>query len=217
MNLGEVLDIFNLVIADKAPDSEDMTPERFTTLLKYANKKHFTAAVDKKKWNSLRPFTVVLGADGTMSLKIEKDGTAALPDDYVEHKSSRHQYLKNGQVKHSVVRKIDDQKWDHVHQSAIEKPTRRHPYLNVKDDYIRVAPADLRYIIFTYIRKPVDPVFVADYETYGFPVYDEDNSTELEWDDENVLDIIFIMLREFGVIATIEDVQAAAASKAQKK
>ena len=88
--------------------------------------------------------------------------------------------------------------------------------LNIMDDYVRVAPADLRNVIFTYIKDTTDPVFGVSWDA-GFPEYDPDSSTELEWNDENVLDIIFIMVKEFGVIATLQDVQNAAAKTAQKK
>ena len=215
MNLGEVFDIFNLVIADKAPDSEDLTAERFTTLLQYANKKHFNAAVDKKKWSSLRPFTVVLGMDGTMALPIDSDGIAQLPADYFDHLSTRHQYLRNGEVKHSQVREVDDEKFDQMLTSFIEKPTKLHPILNIKSDYIRFAPSNLRYAIFAYIKEPTDPVFGVDY-TAGYPKYDASTSTELEWDNENILDIIFIMAKEFGAIITIEQIQEAAQQKTKK-
>ena len=99
--------------------------------------------------------------------------------------------------------------------SYIEKPTLRHPILNIKKDYIRFAPVSLRYVIFTYLREPVKPIFVADYSA-GYPEYDPDNSTELEWDDENIFDVIFLMVKQFGVIITIEDVKAAAAQKPKK-
>ncbi len=215
MNLDEVLDIFNLVIADKAPDSEDMTPERFTVLLQYANKKHFVAAVDKKKWDSLRPFTVVLGENGTMALSIAEDGTGVLPDGYVDHISTRHQYLKNNKIKHSQVREVDNEKYDAMLVSNIEKPTKRYPILNIQDKHIRVAPKNLRYVIFTYVEDPIDPVFGVNYDA-GYPKYDADLSTELLWNDENILDVIFIMVKEFASIATLEDVQNAASQKAKK-
>ena len=215
MNLSEVLNIFNLVIADKTPDSEDMTPERFTVLLQYANKKHFVAAVDKKKWDSLRPFTVVLGENGTMALAIAEDGTATLPADYIDHISTRHQYLKNNKVKHSQVRQVDNEKYDAMLVSNIEKPTKRYPILNIQDKHARFAPANLRYVIFTYVKDPIDPVFGVNYNA-GYPQYDASLSIELLWNDENILDIIFIMIREFGVIATLQDVQNAAAQNVKK-
>jgi len=215
MNLGEVLDVFNLVIADKAPDSEDMTPERFTTLLQYANRKHFIAAVDKKKWDSLRPFTVILGENGTMALPVSEDGTATLPSDYVDHISSRHQYLKGTEVKHTPVREVDNEKYDYMLSSHVEKPTKRYPILNIQEDHLRVAPKNLRYIIFTYVGDTNDPVYGVSYYE-GFPQYDASQSTELLWNDENILDIIFIMAKEFGAIVTIEQVQQAAAQKSKK-
>ena len=58
---------------------------------------------------------------------------------------------------------------------------------------------------FTYIKFPTKPVFAYTI-TNGYVEYDSVNSVELEWDEVNQLDILYILLSDLGVVATKADV-----------
>jgi len=50
-------------------------------------------------------------------------------------------------------------------------------------------------LYFVYLKLPQKPVFSVSYDR-GFAEYDPTNSTELEWNDMNILDIVSILINE---------------------
>lgn len=216
MNLNEILNIFNLILGDRLPHWEDLTPERFTDLLKNESIKLFELEIDREKIGNLRPFKRVMGGNDVMPMVISKDGTAEIPDSYKKCISIRHHFLDGGIEKDKICRMVDDQLWDILASSATEFPTKNYPIANEQNGYIRFLPVNLRYVVFTYFKYPVDPVF-AYTAADGYIEYLPSTSTELEWDLSGQIVLIQMMAKTMGVKISVPDVEKVVEQKSIKK
>lgn len=81
------------------------------------------------------------------------------------------------------------------------------------DTYLQFYPADVGRVEFTYLRKPIDPVWNFTVVN-GRPVYDPTTSVDLEAPDEAVDEIAMIALSLFGI--NIRDQELISFSEAQK-
>ena len=216
MNLNEILNTFNLIIGDRLPHWEDLTPESFTDLLHNESIKLFEQEIDREKIGNLRPFKSVMGEDDVMPMIITEDGTADVPGNYKKCISIRHRFLDDGVKKDKICRMVDDQLFDILASSATEYPTKNYPIANEQSGYIRFLPIDLRYVVFSYFKYPVAPVFAYTIDR-GFIEYVEANSTELEWDLSGQIILIQMMAKTIGVKVSVPDVEKVIEQQTVKK
>jgi hypothetical protein len=107
----------------------------------------------------------------------------------------------------TLVNIVDDAQYQDLIGHQIEYPDRDHVIVNFKSNFIRCEPKDIRYLNFTYVAKPTPVVF--GYKTdRGFVEYDSASSTELLWNDQNIIQIIILVLQSFGVVASQQEVQS---------
>ena len=209
MNLNEILNTFNLLIGDKLPNREDLTPERFEELLKVASLSHFEKEVDREHWGNLRPFRVSMGDDYTQPLVIDSDGHADIPTGFRKAISMIYKYQDGSKIREKVCRIVDDELYDELTASATEYPTLNYPICNIQDGYFRFRPRNLRYMSFVYVKYPTDPHFAYTIDR-GFVEYDPDNSVELEWDENNQISVIETMVKSLGMSVSRQEVEQAA-------
>ena len=143
--------------------------------------------------SDLEPFKVIMG-DKTMELKV-KDGYATQPDNYYFPSTMRLRVVKSVVESWRKVDILSDQEFDNRISSALLQPNLRYPACNFQAGVIRVAPRTIRSLYFVYLKLPQKPVFSVSYDR-GFAEYDPTNSTELEWNDMNILDIVSILINE---------------------
>ena len=87
------------------------------------------------------------------------------------------------------------------------KPTEKDLAAYIIKDGLQVFPATVTPIHVLYYRKPVEPVFVTKVNAATHELeYDHVLSTELEWDDGNKLDIMHMILLDFGINISRGDV-----------
>jgi len=90
--------------------------------------------------------------------------------------------------------------------NPITKPTTEH-YIGMiseaveEENYYMSITPHVTFIYLIYIRAINDPVLALKLEN-GIMVYDDENSTELEWDSEYHIDIIRLILKYLGVPET---------------
>lgn len=88
-----------------------------------------------------------------------------------------------------------------------KKPTEEYPAAIVVAKGLKIWPNTVTSATVLYYKKPKDPVFATTVNADGELVYDAANSTELEWRDENKLDIIHLIMQDLGVNIEKQDLQ----------
>lgn len=151
----------------------------------------------KKISDDLRVFKVLT------DLTIDTNGQGLIPDNYIHATSMRFNYITQGsnkaisQVERPIVEVDDDKLGDRL-ISEIVAPTKKHVIATFYNTYIQYHPKDLVKVKFTYLRRPNDAVW-AFTTTNGRPVYDVDNSTDLEWPDDTHNEIVIRTLSLVGI------------------
>ena len=192
MDLNQIRNIITNFI------QRDWVPEQLTSELNYAQLRYFPIAVKMEK--DLHQFKVKKG-EGTPPLYVT-GGVATIPSDYQEFISMN---VPSGGSNYRV-RKCDSELFDYLRESPIEFPTSAYPICRFTGTQIQFLPADILYVNFVYYKKPPIPVY--GYTTsHGFLEYNASTSTQLDWDEQDQIAIIQIMLQDLGVIATAEQIR----------
>ena len=167
--------------------------------------------IDKVITSDLEPFKVIMG-DKTPELKV-KDGYADIPGDYYYPSTMRLRLVKKGVQSWRNVDILPDKEFNKRMTSSLLQPSLRYPCANFQAGVIRVEPRTVHSLYFVYLRLPVKPVYAVKY-IRGFAEYDAAKSTELEWNDINILDIISILLNELlQVQISMQEIQQIATKK----
>ena len=207
MNLNEV----RYIIA-KFTDKLD-APEEFDVRLNFGQAKNFSVQWEKimatppelRDFSAIRPFKVIMGGQYPPLVlnKGNQYSYAELPTDYFGKESGTVFY--GGEEK--PVEFLEDAEFDLRKRNYIEIPTAEYPIGNIQSNFIRFLPKTLQTVNFSYIHTPKSVHFA--YKTdRGFIEYDPDNSSELLWDDEQVVNIIMYVLQDLGIEATPEQIKA---------
>jgi len=192
MNLDRIRDIIvNFV-------QRDWESEQFTSELHFAQMKYFDIMLSAGK--DLQQFIVKMG-EGNPPMMVSS-GWANLPTDYFRFISATVQTGSN----YVRVRPCDVEQFDYLRQSPIEYPTSDYPILRIIDDRVQFLPADVLYVNFIYYRVPTAPVW-GDTISGGVSVYDAATSTELDWDEDDQIGIIQILLQDLGVIVSQDQIR----------
>jgi len=224
MNLHEISQTIALILGAYEPTQAPPTRQEFSLLLKVNNLKHFKQKtglpeqyqpgmplpaqvfeITQKMTQDLRRFKVFMGKKGTAPLMLDTNGYADVPSDMYYPSSFTYQYFTSFKDRWRTVDVLTDEEYDKRLGSAVEQPTKYWPVCNFQKDFIRFVPIDMQYINFNYIRYPVDPEYVMKLEN-NIPEYDAANSTELEWDETNQIDIMMLVLVDLGMFLKREDI-----------
>lgn len=144
--------------------------------------------------HDLEPFKRTKGWKDEPALSVDSDGFILLPSDYFYYSSMIH--TANGVRRHFEF--MPDEEFEKRIGDPLIGPNERNPIANIQFGYIRIAPTTITEVSMTYIKRPDKPVY-ATKTVNGYREYDPVNSVELEWDDVNRLDIIYIMLYDLGI------------------
>ena len=217
MNLGELFDLAGFIVQDIDPEKQ-VSPPEFELALKAANIKHFkqkiglpeeyqpgmplprqVPEITMKITEDIRPFKVFMGrgAGANATPLSVDDGYATIPDDYYYPLSMVYRWVKDGAIVRRNIDIVDDLEWGNRISDPLTKGTKKNPICNYQATEIRFQPDSILFVDFTYLRMPNEPVFATKYDD-GYVQYDAANSTELEWDDINQLDILYKTLTDLG-------------------
>jgi hypothetical protein len=92
-------------------------------------------------------------------------------------------------------------------KSPTKTPTKEYPAAIVITEGLKIWPATVTKATVMYYKKPKEPVFKTKVDNEGYLVYDAAGSTELEWRDENKLDILHLIMQDLGVNIEKQDLQ----------
>lgn len=224
MNLHEISQTIALILGDYEPTQATPTRQEFSLLLKINSLKHFKRKmglpeqyqpgmplpaqvfeITEKLSQDVRRFKVFMGKKDTAPLMLDTNGYADVPSDMYYPSSFTYRYFTASKNRWRTVDVLTDEEFDRRLGSVVEQPTKYWPVCNFQRDFIRFAPVDMQYINFNYIRYPVDPIYAVKKDDF-ITVYDAANSTELEWDDINQIDIMMLVLVDLGMFLKREDI-----------
>ena len=223
MNLEEWRIVCNNLISQKGA-GVNIVPEQWELMLHVAQLKHYkrklglpeeyrpgqpmpTQAfeITKRISDDLSPFMVEIGRNGQLPLPVSAQGEATLPADFFYPTGILYNLITPKGIKPKNVPLLTDKEWNETMSSQIIKKTKQYPIANIKNGYIRFAPLNLQFVDFTYLREPVRPVY-AFTNTGGLMQYDNANSVQLEWDELNQLDIMYMLLGDLGVVVSKKEI-----------
>ena len=218
MNLQQTIQVAALLAGDKGADIS-ITPESIALLLKIASLKHFrrklgmpeqyspgmplpqqVTEISQENKQALRPFLVMRGDYGGNPIAVNTvSGYADIPQGccYISTLSYK-RLIKGTTIKEKSIELVTDTQWIDRVSSALIYPNYEYPIANIQKNFILFIPRDLRRVNMIYYRWPTAPVY-ATINTRGYAEYDPDNSVDLEWDEDNQIDIIYILLADLAI------------------
>jgi hypothetical protein len=105
-------------------------------------------------------------------------GDAQVPDDFVHEVG----YISaNGKQ----VKRVTHAQLAKKLQSALTPVTVDYPVCVFYSTFIRFYPTTLTNVYMTYLKKPVEPLYAFTVSS-GRPVYDDDNSIDVEWGQDDI-------------------------------
>jgi hypothetical protein len=105
-------------------------------------------------------------------------GSATLPSDFVRETG----YISaNGRT----VKRVTHAQLSKRLESKLTPPTSNFPICVFYSTSIKFYPTTLTNVYMTYLKKPIQPEY-AYTVVNGRPVYDDDNSIDVEWGDDDI-------------------------------
>lgn len=133
------------------------------------------------------------GKNGVEALKVV-NGLASFPSDYFYPVEAEYQYVENSgsgsTQKVSPVEILPYSSFSNRKRSPVLKPTVKYPMATIKGGGIEVLPVQVTRLVFTYLRKPVSPLFQYTIDSNDNIIYDSINSVEFEWPDHMYPDVV---------------------------
>ncbi len=138
-------------------------------------------------------------------VSLDSRGVFKKPDNYLHmnYMSFNKTYLEDGETKVEVkgvdiVRDNELPKFlgSHIYKKSLKR--RNYIMATIGDNEIRLYPNDIHRVNFSYLRKPIDPVWAFTL-VGGRPVYDPVSSVDLEAPDEAVNEIVMMALSYLGI------------------
>jgi hypothetical protein len=203
MTVNEILQWVNFRL-NKSQTGNTLNQSEFNTCLAWGNLEYFKIkyglpeeyppgmplprqawAVTQENIDALSPFLKGKGGRDFAPLKLDNNGRADIPSDYVHYSSIRY-----GKVPVDVV--SNDVYGDRLN-SPITYGSKRYPFVTFYAGYMEFSPIDLGYVNFDYLRLPSTPIWGATIVNDQY-VYNPNTSVQLEWSDIYHLDIANLIL-----------------------
>ena len=207
MNLGQILDYVNFIL-NKHQSGNTLNADEFNLCLQYANVEYFRVLVGlpeqyqpgvaipkiaaeqtEKIASALRLVNVWLGAPGTTQLPTQK-GLAKLPTDYVQYTGIMYQ---NPKGEYKQVEVLGDQFIADRLQSKLKAPSLKYPIAHIYGSHILIYPNTISKVHFKYYRLPIKPFYAVTVQD-DVEVYDPSKSTQLEWPEVEINNIVPFIL-----------------------
>lgn len=217
MNLQDVFDFINFII-NKEQSGKYITPREFTLLLRHANFKYFkkyydvpeeyqvgqplsriqwelTTTAKKRLARFMTSATVVYGdvpqtPDAT-TIYIDTNGVGTYPTNMF--------YYDFFATASGIGRFVKSYEFESIKTNPVTFPTASRPIATWREQQIHFASGDAQITQFHYLRYPNTPNYAFTVSAADVVTYDPDNSTELDWDEESIWDIIQMILEDAGM------------------
>lgn len=248
INLGTLYDRL-FVLSNKDQSGNTFTPTQMNTSLPYVLYKYLKVKyglpeqpgspqafeIVQKITDDIKELKVWMGGPDKPMLQLNSKGRVSFPEDYwhpaslfyVQSKKNSCGDFVNKERRIQIV--TEDERVTRLSDS-LTKPTMTNPICCLYSNYIQFYPVELRFVHFTYLRKPEDPYF--DYDIVNdevvflpagathvnssvLPAGTLSRTVELPLPDDAYEDIVNIMLADLGL--SIRDAWAYQAGEVRKQ
>lgn len=193
MDLQDLWYMFQF-IAEREGYGKEIVLEQFNAILKFADRELRNQLYGNENsengFETSKKRTSSLRFSKTSSTVALTAGSGNLPADYFQTSSIRY-----GNVK---VWEVTDDGYTERLDNAVLSPTAEYPIAKIGDGIITVYPTSIVSITLDYLKHPTSPQLVLKSEN-GIYVYDPSNSVQLDWAQEDYIDILRIMLGHLGI------------------
>lgn len=155
--------------------------------------------------DDLRHLKVWMGGNST-PLQINADGRATFPQNYLHYSSLRYVYdyvydeeHRSKEVEVEVL--FDNELGDRL-SNPNRTPTKKNPVCVLYSTFMQFYPKTLKRVHFTYLRKPVAPVYETTQATVNgedIETYSASSSTQLELPEDMHFDFVRLMCQHIGI------------------
>lgn len=132
------------------------------------------------------------------NLQVSTSGVVIQPTDYLYYSSARVKYFVNDKPMESDVDVIKESELGLRLNSQINPLSKRFPALVTRNGEFQVFPAEVNYLVLTYLRNPSPPIWGYTMAN-NRPVYDATTSTQFELPDELAPDLIYRICQLLGI------------------
>lgn len=130
-------------------------------------------------------------------------GIAPLPDDYLHWSKIE---TTNSSVRREIKVVMDD-KWNHRLRRKTAAPSYESPVCRIYNNKVEFAPTDVQAVELSYLKLPTKAVWAYTIVN-DRPVYDDANSVDFEWGEENHMDIMTRTLTFLGINLEQQELQS---------
>lgn len=188
------------LVANKDVNSNWLTPEQFELELKKGNIRLMRDRLGLPE--RYQPGTMQAGASGSTTLEDDLMPFLVLKDEALTNQETNltdWYYINDFYTALSVFPEIiSQQELSGRIKSPIRVATEKYPFAIRTNKGLKVWPNTVAQITVSYYRKPANPTFNTTVDPLtGFLQYA--SSTELEWRDENKIDILYLIMQDMGV------------------
>lgn len=201
-------DLYNLLhlVANKDVNSNWLTPEQFELELQAKNIRLMRNLLGLPE--RYQPGTMQAGASGSTTLEDDLMPFLVLKTENLVNQETNltdWYYVNDFYTSLSVFPEIiSQQELSGRIRSPIRVATEKYPWAIRTQKGLKVWPDTVTQITVSYYRKPATPTFNTTVDPgTGFLQYSA--STELEWRDENKMDIVYMIMQDMGVNVEKQD------------
>lgn len=157
------------------------------------------ASIDRLR--HLKEERVIKVVNGEMPIPdgVETDINGDVMPSYWTHSRLSHKYQNNGIIVTKPIQIVKDNEWASTLGSDIVSPTKKRAVANIQSDKALIEPSKLiNKVTLAYVRIPNTPKWAYN-TTNNRPVYDSQNSVDIDAPEQAFNEIAMIALELIGV------------------
>lgn len=180
--------------ATKSGFNGSLSPDDFNLIWNRAEQRHFNNEYKKYLINQESSDSLIVFKTDPITITIDSDGKYTKPVGVLHVDAIRAPYLE---TEVEVVRVEDDRLANHLN-STYDNPTIEFPIYTEYKAYIKFNPKDLTEALLVYL-KALTPAKWAYTLVNGRPVYDNANSVQPLWRENDIDEIIYLCGVDLGL------------------
>lgn len=176
----------------KAGYNGNISPNNFNLIFgsaeqRYYNRLYKTYGIDQDNTESLSVFK-----SDPLPIAIDAQGKYSKPEDILHVDSIR------SSTQAEIVRYEDDRLGNKL-SSTYDAPTSEFPIYIEYKTYLQFYPVNISNGFLVYLEQLVPSVWAYTLNGNGRPVYDEENSVQPKWRDDDIDKIIYMCMSDLGL------------------
>lgn len=177
----------------KAGFNGNISPNDFNLVFPRAEKRYFTLLYKRYLENQINEDSLLPFKTDPTTITITGDGKYNKPSALLHIDS-----LRPVSASGNPIKRVSDDRVQNNLSSTYDAPTIEFPIYTEYSSYIQFYPVNLQSAILVYLSN-----FTPSYWAYtlvnGRPVYNEVNSVQPKWSDDDIDEIIYMIGVDFGL------------------